>query len=507
MDGPTASPRGPSALKSAAVLGAGNLVGKVVAFVREIVFASAFGTGLVAVGFRAAQSVSFVPANLVAGDVLSGAFVPAYARAVKAENGSARKLAFAYVAILGILLGGAALVVAFASRAIIDFVIPGAASDAKVMATSFLCALSVTIPLYGISAVCALILATHQRMLAQSLRPTLQSIGLLVGTVLAVFSGWVPWLAVGFSVAWLVYTMLVLALCIQSDYVRASGWRSMGEAARLIRADARRLLPLLPLPIALQAGIISERFFSSLGADGLIAAVDYARLVSDSIMSLVAIPLGLVGLTRLSGITREAFAGSVIRGARAIFIAMVPVAALLAVLASPIVTLLYQRGAFGVEDTYVTALVLQGQCLFLALQVLAYFLSRAALAQGKSATVLWVTVGGVIFQGITQMLVITPLGGLAIGLGPSAYGLFMSVALILNLGILKSVTTVCLMLLPCGAVGLIAILWSDRDWIGSMGLCLTVVIIWSLTVLIVPSIRGFFRDEILAASFSRSGRR
>ena len=40
-----------------------------------------------------------------------------------------------------------------------------------------------------------------------------------------------------------------------------------------------------------------ERTFASLGVPALIASVDYARTVSDSFMSLIAVPLALLGLS------------------------------------------------------------------------------------------------------------------------------------------------------------------------------------------------------------------
>lgn len=440
----------------------GNLAGKFVAIGREIVFAGAFGAGDVASGFRVAQSASMVPANLISGDLLSAAFAPTYSRQVQDDIGAARATLTAYTVWLSLLLSLVASAVYFAREPIVRAMVPGLEDSSMGLAMDFLGVLSWAIPLYGISAVHSLALAAQGRYLSTSLRPIIQSLGLLSGTIAAVTLGWLPWLAYGFIIAWCIYAIVCFILLLRAASFGRIRWNQLLASWALFVAGLITVVPLLPLPIFMQLSIILERLFSSLGDQGLVAAVDYARTISDSVMSVVAVPLGVLGLTSLAGLPSRSYRRKVSGLSELVLIFVLPTAGLLFLLADPIVRLLFQRGAFDDAARHLTVSVLVGHSLGLTFQVLGYALSRALTADGRNRVVLMVTILGLAVQIVVQGLGIVVIGPIAIGLGPSAFGLVLTVGFALALGLLGRILYCLSCLAPTILLTVILSLWNGN---------------------------------------------
>ena len=249
------------AARGFAVLAGGNLLGKVAAIAREVVFAATFGTGSVASGFRVAQTSSIVTANVVSGDVFA-AFAPSYSRAAVEGADRARRLLIAYAFWLGLLLLLLAGAVFVARDVIVGFVAPGASAGVKSYAADFLGVLAWAIPLYGVTAVFAYALGVHERYVSTSVRPIIQSTGLIAGTMLALWTHEILWLGYGFVAAWVFYTVITLSTVSRHGLLAGASWADFRGSGGAIGAGFRAVIPLLPLPLAVQMSIVLERVFS-----------------------------------------------------------------------------------------------------------------------------------------------------------------------------------------------------------------------------------------------------
>jgi putative peptidoglycan lipid II flippase len=494
--------------KGFAVLAIGNLLGKFVALAREVIFAAAFGAGNVASGFRVAQTASMVPANLIAGDLLSAAFAPTYALEAKRNPARASAQLWGYSVWVSLVLGVAAAGVYFSRSALVVWMVPGATASVQSQGAEFLGIMSVTIPLYGLSAIMSYALGAHGVYSATSVRPLIQSVGLLAGTALAISTGWVPWLAVGLVVAWVIYTALCAFLLAQRGLLDTTTWRELFDGWRFVADGAKRIAPLFFLPVALQLSIVLERLFSSLGDDGLIAAVDYARTISDSVMSLIAVPLGILGLTQLSALSAAQYRTTVSKMSSFVVSLMLPVSAVLTISALPIVQAIYVRGRFGDEAAELTSGVLVGLCVGLVFQVLGYSLSRALTAVSRNKAVLMITLAALVAQGLVQGLGIASFGPIAIGLGPSAFGLVLTVGCALSLGLINGIVRQCLAAVPAILVS-VAVLLLDVPFTGGL---IIAVVAWAINILSFGVLRSPLTDQLMPlirslASRLRRGRR
>lgn len=467
------------------VLAAGSLAGKVIALLREVVFAGAFGTGAVASGFRVAQTASIVPANLVSGDLLSAAFAPTYAREIKRSTEKANSMLWGYCFWLAALLVVVAAVIFFGRQPLVEMMIPGAEQEIIEQAVDLLAILCWVIPLYGLSAVQAYALGAHGNYIPTSTRQTVQSIGLLAGTGLAVWTGWLPWLALGLVAAWLLNCSLCTLMLITGGHLQVPLKGDVKLGWKFLTTGARNIAPLFLLPLALQASIVLERVFASLGEPGLIAAVDYARTVSDSVMSIIAVPLGILGLTQLSAASRRDYRRQVRKMSDFVVVLLMPVSAFLLICAEPIVVVLFRRGQFGDQAQFLTTDVLVGLSAGLVFQVLGYALSRALTAAGRNKTVLVCTLVAIGGQVLVQGFGISVLGAVSIGLGPSVFGLFLTIGCAFSLGILGRIGGHLGAALP--AIGVtIAIFYWDPPWLWALAVPL---ISWSLNIAFVARLR------------------
>lgn len=468
-----------------AILSAGSLVGKVIALVREVVFAGAFGTGTIASGFRVAQTASIVPANLVSGDLLSAAFAPNYARQSKIHPAGAKSMLWGYSLWLSIVLLAVSAAVFWLRDPLVDIVVPGASREVASQASALLSVLCWVIPLYGISAVQAYALGAHGNYIPTSTRQMVQSIGLLMGTLASVATGWIAWLAVGLLLAWAINSATCTILLARGDYLGAPKWSDLTEGWQYVIAGAKGIAPLFFLPVALQLSIVLERVFASLGDPGLIAAVDYARTVSESVMSVVAVPLGILGLTQLSVLSGDTYKRQVAKMSDIVLVVLMPASALLVISSGTIVNLLYKRGEFGQSAEMLTTSVLVGLASGLMFQVLGYSLSRALTASGRNRVVLICTLTAIVGQIAVQWTGIQFIGPVAIGLGPSVYGLLLTIGCAAYLGILKRIAIQLLTAAPAILISIFAIASSPPLLFG----LLIVSGAWVVNILLVERLR------------------
>ena len=484
------------------VLATGNLLGKVVALVREVVFAAAFGTSAVASGFRVAQTGSMVPANLIAGDLLSAAFAPSYAIESRRDQQRASAQLYGYSIWLTITLGITAISISFLAPEFVQIIVPGADASVREQADTFLRIMSWTMPLYGVSAVFAYALGTQGRYLLTSLRPLIQSIGLLAGTLGALALGWMPFLALGFVCAWAAYTAMCIFTAARRGLLRTLRFRELVTSGSFVLHGIRSIAPLLALPLVLQASILVERLLSSFGPAGLIAAVDYARTLSESAMSLVAVPLGIIGLTQLSALSPARYNDAVVKMTRFILIVMMPLSMLMVTAAAPVVTLVFGRGAFDGQAVYLSSQVLVGLSAGLALQVLGYSLSRALTAVGRNGAVLRWTLMAIAGQVLVQSAILVSNEPILIGLGPSVFGLVLSTGCAISLRVHRVMLGTIALSVPAIFTTILIAAW-DLGWIWSTAVVATA---WCLNISLVKTLRDPLLDQLKPILTKLTGR-
>ncbi|MFB7884619.1 lipid II flippase MurJ [Microbacterium sp. NPDC056057] len=474
---------------------AGNLFGKIIGAVRELILAALFGTSTPVAAFRIASTATFVPVNLFTADALSIGFLPNHSRFLLEDRRRA-VVFYRAVAALVLALSVAVAVLLLATRDWwVSVIAPGVEGSPSSLAAAMLGIMALAVPFYVHANLASFLEISHGGYLLASARPTVQSLGLIAGTVAAFYLGEPLFLAAGFTSAYVIFSVWASIRVHRRGYARDPLGRSM-----LSRADAseawgvfiRTITPVLWLPVIVQGAWVGERAITSLLGAEHIAALDYARFITETAMALIAAPLGLLLLASLAIQTpAEARATSRLLSER-ILTVCVPLSACLAAASPLVISVVFGRGAFGAESVAITTSFLMGMSVGLWAQVLAYAQVKALNSRRRNAEAALVIASGSATMIIADLLLVGPLGALGIGLGVSIGALVQAALATWRLGISRPMVARVLLLSPV----FLAALWgasatsSGQDPAEWLLPSLAVTLISLAWVLLIPRLRA-----------------
>jgi putative peptidoglycan lipid II flippase len=343
-----------------ATVGGLTMVSRILGFMRDILLARVFGTGLVADAFVVAFRFPNLFRRLFGEGAFNSAFVPLFARRLEGEGPSAAR-EFAEEAMAGlvfVLLLLSALCM-LAMPWLMYVLAPGFAANpekydlAVVMsqiAFPYLLCMSLVALLSGV-------LNSLGKFVESSAVPVVFNLTLMAAILLAMALGYGNDRSAGLVLAWGIFAGGVLQLLLLIDAVRRNGMLLRLRRPRLTEG-VRRLVALgIPGVVAggvTQINIVIGGMIASF-QQGAVSFLYYAD-------RLYGLPLGIigvaVGVVLLPDVTRHLRAGdtdaSLDSQNRSLEFAMlltVPAAVALAVVPHPIVSVLFERGAFHAEDT------------------------------------------------------------------------------------------------------------------------------------------------------------
>jgi len=184
-----------------------------------------------------------------------------------------------------------------------------------------------------------------------------------VGALATLLAGYRAWgiraLAFGYVVGALVQVALSAVAVARAGGRYRLSWSLSDPDVRV----AMRLFTVRASGIGLRrSGLIFERFLASFLPAGSVTALSYARRVSLALFQVFANSVSTATLPTLSASAQArdwpALRRSLRQGYRLLSYVTWPAAALMAALSVPLVRVLFQRGAFGAEDTALTAALL-----------------------------------------------------------------------------------------------------------------------------------------------------
>ena len=340
---------------------------------------------------------------------------------------------------------------------------PGASGDVLALSGEMLAIMGVSIPFYIHTNLAAYLEMSHGRQRIISLRPTFQSVGLIVGTLLAFLLSQPLWLAGGFTVAYVLMSIWATLrvryqgfLSQDSTPIRWDDWKTLSGIF------VRSIAPLVGLPVMMQGAWVGERAIASFSDSRAVAALDYARLITDTANVLVAWPVGLVILTAFADLDRAALNSSLrLLGDRLLLVGIL-LSGLGAVWAHPLVVLVYQRGAFDAHSSMVTTEILVGLTAGLWAQTLTYIHVKALNAMVRNGLAALVCGVGAAGWLVGQLLLTPLLGPFGLGLGASAGAVVQLLVSSCVLGQGQAVMRRCVELLPVLVLGVVGTLfgWS-----------------------------------------------
>ena len=347
-------------IRNVVTLGGWTLVSRGAGFARDVLMANYLGAGAVADAILVAQSLPNMFRRFFAEGAFNTAFVPLYSKKLEAGEDAQGFAQDAFNAMAWFLVAFSVLGT-LAMPALVYAMAAGFAGDARFdlavaygqIGFSYIFFVSLVALISGV-------LVTRGRFVEAGFVPVLMNLAFIAAMLLADRFGW----DMGLTLAW----TLPLTGLLQLAYTWFSA-RRLGAAFRLglprWTPDLKRLAviagPALLAGGVVQINLIVGRQVAS-QTEGAVAWLAYAD-------RLYQLPLGVVGIAigtaLLPALSRALGAGNAQdgrdafnRGTEFALAMTVPAAVALVVIALPICEVLYQRGAFGPQDTANTALAL-----------------------------------------------------------------------------------------------------------------------------------------------------
>jgi putative peptidoglycan lipid II flippase len=417
-----------SLIKSTGIISAATALSRVLGFVRDIMFASFFGTGIAAQAFVVAFRIPNTLRDLAGEGAMNAAIVPVLSeyRRVKDEKEfalAARVLFNISLAVLSVLT---VIGIVF-SPLIVRVMAPGFAADPGKLA------LTVTLNrlmfpyliLIGLTAYSMGVLNAMNHFAAPAFGPAIMNVALIGSFFLCPKYG-----VMGLAAGVLIGGLLQLLINIPAMY-RNGVHINLKDGFRnpAVKRIGRLLLPRTLGTAVYQINIFVDTILASLAwivGSGGVAALYYAN-------RLIQFPLGIFGIAlaqaALPKMSQEYAANDIGRfkdtlsfSLRAIFLVMLPASFGLAILGRPIIKLLFQRGEFTAYSTGIT----ESALFFYAFGLIAYggikLLVSAFYSMHDTMTPVKTAFAAVIMNVVLSVLFMFPLklGGLALATTISA---------------------------------------------------------------------------------------
>jgi len=426
-------------LRSVATVGSYTLVSRVFGFIRDILTAAILGAGPVADAFFVAQRLPNLFRSLFAEGAFSAAFVPLASGALT-EGGkpAVREFAEEAFAVLFAVLLGFVLVGEIFMPAVMRVIAPGFGTDAEKFDLAVTLS-RITFPYLLFISLTALqggLLNALDRFAAAAATPILLNLFLITALLLMAWFGWHD----GHALAW----ALSAAGVAQFLWLMMSCARA-GVALRLrlprvtprVRETLRIMGPGVLGAGVTQINLVISTALASLLPSGSVSYLYYADRLNQLPLGVVGIAVGTAILPSLSRQVRggdaTGAAATQNRGVELALLLALPAAAALVVLAQPILSVLFERGAFGPAEAAATASALAAYAVGLPAFVLVKVLVPGFYAHRDTATPVKVAVAAVSINFVLTLVLMQFLAQVGVAIALSAAGWTQALTLLVLL--------------------------------------------------------------------------
>jgi putative peptidoglycan lipid II flippase len=391
----------------------------VMGLLRNIIIARQFGIGADLDAYYAAFKLPDLLFTVVAGGALATAFIPVFADVLNHEGRPmawrlASSITNLVLLAVGVFAGLAALFAPWLVRTLIapGFDPPQQKATVEVMRIVLLSTL-----VFGISSVQGAVLHGFKHFLLPALAPVLYPVGIIAGAL------WLAptWGARGLAVGAVMGAVLHLAVKVPGLVHYGFSWQPI----LTLNSPAVRRVAVLMGPRILDLGVFHLTLLATTNLAsrldvGSVSALEWGWDAMQIPETLIGTAFGLVAFPTLADLAaRQDISGlrhTLSETLRAILALTIPAACGLILLGRPLLTVLYQRGAFDATATEAVFLALRFFALGLVGHASLELAARAFFAQQDTVTPLLVAAGSGVVNIALALVMRGPLGhgGLAL---------------------------------------------------------------------------------------------
>jgi putative peptidoglycan lipid II flippase len=351
---------------------------------REVVAAKYFGVTAAMSAFTIAFQVPNLVRALFADSALQGAFVPVFSELLeKGERKEAFRVASSLFFLICLILGAVTALFILFAQPIMSVIAPGFDDDPALadLTVNLARLMFPIVMLLALSGLVVGMLNSFEHFAVPALAPIAWNL-----VIIAALVGLVPVMPEGdeiyaYAIGILVGTVVQFLLPL--PWLRGRGGR-LTFTIDWHDERVRQVLKLM-LPVTLALGLINlslliNSIFGTLVSPQAPAAIDKAFRIYQLPQGLFSIAVATILFPTMSRYAargaRDDLRRTMGTGVRQICLLLIPSAVLMAVLAVPIIRLVYQRGAFGAEATDLTSSALVWWSISLPFQGVSLLFSR-----------------------------------------------------------------------------------------------------------------------------------
>ncbi len=405
-------------------VGVWTMASRLLGFARDIMIAAYLGSGPVAEAFLIAFSLPNMFRRFFAEGAFNMAFVPLFSKKLETDQDPK---GFAQDAFSGL----ATVLIAFSliAQAAMPWLVLAMASGFRGderfdLAVVFGRIAFPYILFISLAALLSGVLNATGRFAAAAAAPVLLNVLFVSAMVLANALGW----PVGLTLAWTVPIAGIAQLALVWTAAARAGYRLVPTRPRLTPELKR--LARIAAPAALAGGVVQVNLLIGRQVasffEGAVAWLNYADRLYQLPLGVVGIAIGVVLLPDLS---RRLGAGDTAGGrdafnrAAEISLALtIPAAVALVAIPLTLIGVLFQRGAFGADDTAATALAVAVYGLGLPAFVLQKVLQPLYFARENTRTPFYYALGSMVVNAVVAIGLAPFVGYIAAALGTTLAG-------------------------------------------------------------------------------------
>lgn len=396
--------------QGAMVIMLGQVASRVLGLVREMVISHLFGASGLVSAFRVAAIVPTIVYDLLIGGMISAALVPVISDYAQSERREELWKLMSLLFSLAIFLLALAVLALELGAPLVAWLLGGGFSPSLQAQTTRLARLIMpAIIFFGLSGVATGLLYARKRFIYPAFGAAIFNGGIIVGALILS-----PWLGIAsLSLGVVLGSMLQLV-------IQLLGFRDLRFNFSLkfdhpgLRRIVRLYIPVLLGLVVSQVGIAIDRNLASRTGPQSIAWMYNATTLVQLSLGLVAVAISAAVLPSLSQFaTAEEmvrFRRTLATGLRMVLVLILPAAAGLLALATPIIALIFEHGAFQPYDTSHTAQALRWYLLGLPFAAIDQPIIFAFYARKDTKTPVLVGVFSVLVYLVVALATIRPMG-------------------------------------------------------------------------------------------------
>lgn len=424
-----------------------NVLVALIAFIKDIGLAAYAGTSLHADALTIAYFIPDSISNNMFAAAISVVCVPVFSRlaALKQINRLRRSIKQVSIRFLAISILLMSLAYGF-SGILTEWLNGSSSSELDQVTLSLLQLLLPTIVLFVIIAIGTAVLQTLQQFIAPAIAPLLLNLIFLGGVVYCSISG----IAIEIGVSRIVLA-ITLGVFLTAVWIAVKWYRAMSqlvdkqESMPLISDTnssndwfemIRIFIPYVVILFSLQAVYFAERYIITAFDSGAAAALNYAfRLTQFPVWVFVA----AVSVVILPSLSKHLALGQrkeanlvMVNAFRSVILIVLPSMLFLFLLREPLITALFQRGAFDSHSVILTTSILEGYALSVLSQSISLVCLRYFLAGRQLVAVLSIYISTAMITILMDVWLSQVMGPRGIGYG-AAIGALLNAIILLYL--------------------------------------------------------------------------